>query len=95
MSGLLAGLPNAQLLARVRDLVKRGNEAEAELLAHLGEVDARRLYLEEGCSSMFVWCQRVLHFAEGVAYKRIQVIDFGERHMARFGRRTGFESSSP
>jgi len=34
--------------------------------------DARRLYLEEGCSSMFVYCQRVLHFAEGVAYKRIQ-----------------------
>jgi hypothetical protein len=52
--------------------MKRGNEVEAELIAHLGEVDARRLYLEEGCSSMFVWCQRVLHFAEGVAYKRIQ-----------------------
>jgi len=69
---ILAGLPSARLLARVRDLVKRGNEAEAELLAHLGEVDARRLYLEEGCSSMFVWCQRALHFAEGVAYKRIQ-----------------------
>ena len=45
MSGLLSGLPSAQLLARVRDLVKRGNEAEAELLAHLGEVDARRAEL--------------------------------------------------
>ena len=66
MSELLAGLPNAQLLARVRELVQRGNAVEAELLAHLGEVDARRLYLEEGCSSMFVYCQRVLHFAEGV-----------------------------
>lgn len=72
MSNGLAGLPNAQLLALVQDLVKRGNQVEAELIAHLGEVDARRLYLEEGCSSMFVWCQRVLHFAEGVAYKRIQ-----------------------
>src|SRR5688572_8257178 len=72
MSGTVSGLPNAQLLARVRDLVRRGNAVEAELLAHLGEVDARRLYLEEGYSSMFVWCQRVLHFAEGVAYKRIQ-----------------------
>jgi hypothetical protein len=47
-------------------------QSRRELLVHLGEVDARRLYLEEGCSSMFVWCQRVLHFAEGVAYKRIQ-----------------------
>src|SRR5258705_6433435 len=72
MSNGLAGLPNAQLLALVQELVKRGNEVEGELIAYLGEVDARRLYLEEGCSSMFVWCQRVLHFAEGVAYKRIQ-----------------------
>src|SRR5213593_2163812 len=68
----LAGVPSDLLLARVRELVRRGNETEAELLAHLGEVDARRLYLEEGCPSMFAWCQRVLHFAEGVAYKRIQ-----------------------
>jgi hypothetical protein len=72
MSEVLSGLPNAQLLVRVRELVQRGNAVEAELLGHLAEVDARRLYLEEGCSSMFAWCQRVLHFAEGVAYKRIQ-----------------------
>jgi len=38
-----------------------------------------RLFLEEACSSMFVYCQRVLHFAEGVAYKRI--------HAARAVRR--------
>src|SRR2546422_2093216 len=71
MSEALAGLPKAQLLARVRELVRRGNAVEAELLVHLAEVDARQLYLEEGCSSMFTYCQRVLHFAEGVAYKRI------------------------
>ncbi len=72
MSEMFAGLANAQLLARVRELVRRGNTVEADLIAHLGELDARQLYLEEGCSSMFTYCQRVLHFAEGVAYKRIQ-----------------------
>ena len=80
MSGMLAGLPNAQLLDRVRELVRRGNAVEAELLAHLAEVEARRLYLEEGCSSMFMYCQRVLHFAEGVAYKRIQAARAARRH---------------
>ena len=70
MTESLAGLPSHQLLARVRELVQRGNVLEAELLAHLGEVDARRLSLDEGCSSMFTYCQRVLHFAEGVAYWR-------------------------
>ena len=82
MQETLAGLPNAQLLARVRELVQRGNAVEAELLAHLAEVDARQLYLEEGCSSMFAWCQRVLHFAEGVAYKRIQAARAARRHPA-------------
>lgn len=72
MSEALAGMPGARLLARVQELVRRDNVIEADLLVHLGEVDARRLYLEEGCSSMFDWSQRVLHFAEGVAYKRIQ-----------------------
>jgi len=80
MPGTLDGLPNAQLLERVRELVQRGNAVEAELLAHLAEVDARQLYLEEGCSSMFVYCQRVLHFAEGVAYKRIQAARAARRH---------------
>ncbi len=80
MSETLAGFSNAQLLARVRELVQRGSAVEAELLAHLAEVDARRLYLDEGCSSMFVYCQRVLHFAEGVAYKRIQAARAARRH---------------
>jgi hypothetical protein len=80
MTRLLAGLPSAQLLARVRELVHRGNAFEADLLVHLGEVDARRLYLDEGCSSMFAYCQRVLHFAEGVAYKRIQAARAARRH---------------
>jgi len=47
MAETLAGLPNAQLLGRVREPVQRGNAVEADLLAHLAEVDARRIYLEE------------------------------------------------
>jgi hypothetical protein len=80
MSETLAGLPSARLLERVRELVRRGNAVEAELIVHLAEVDARQLYLEEGCSSMFTYCQRVLHFAEGVAYKRIQAARAARRH---------------
>ena len=45
MSELIARLPNARLLVRVRELIRSGNTVEAELLEHLGEVDARRLYL--------------------------------------------------
>ncbi len=80
MTASLARLPPSELLAQLHALVRRGNAVEAELLAHLGEVDARKLYLDEGCSSMFVYCQRVLRFAEGVAYKRIQAARAARRH---------------
>jgi hypothetical protein len=49
-------LSSDQLLARLLDLVHRGRELEADLIAHLAEVDARRLYLREGCTSMFAYC---------------------------------------
>ena len=80
MNASLAGLSSHELMARVHVLVRNGNAVEAELLAHLGEVDARQLYLEEGCSSMFGYCQRVLHFPEAVAYKRIHVARAARLH---------------
>ncbi|HEX7879505.1 MAG TPA: hypothetical protein VF720_08850 [Candidatus Eisenbacteria bacterium] len=42
------------------------------LLAHLAELDKRRLYLAEGCSSLFSWCTEVLHYSEAAAYNRIK-----------------------
>jgi hypothetical protein len=80
MMALLAGLPNARLLVHVRELIEAGSAVEADLLAHLGEVDARRLFLDEGCPSMFVYCVRALHFAEGVAYKPIQAARAARAH---------------
>ena len=76
----LASLPSDQLLSRLHTLIRRGSAVEAELLAHLGEIDARRLYLGEACSSMFHYCVRVLHFAEAVAYKRIAAARAARRH---------------
>jgi hypothetical protein len=70
MSGLNE-LSSDQLLARLLELVRRGRKLEADLIAHLAEVDGRRLYLREGCPSMFAYCVDVLRFAEAVAYKRI------------------------
>jgi len=69
----LKGLSHARLLTRLHEIVVRDHVHEAELIAHLAEVDARRLYLEQACPSMFDYCVRVLQFAEGVAYKRIAV----------------------
>ncbi len=85
MHRCLEALANQELLAATHDLVRRGHAVEAELLRHLGEVDARRLYLAEACSSMFVYCLRVLHFSESAAYKRIRAARAARRHPELLG----------
>ncbi len=67
----LRRLSSDKLLVALLRLVGSDRRLEAELLEHLGEVDCRRLYLREGCSSMFGYCVEVLHFSEAAAFKRI------------------------
>jgi hypothetical protein len=76
----LKAISSERLLERLIELVRRSSDLEADLLEHLAEVDARRLYLQEGCPSMFAYCVRVLRFAEAVAYKRIAAMRAARRH---------------
>lgn len=68
----LTRLTDQALLARVHDLTRRERRAIVALIAHLAELDERRLYLDEGCSSLFTYCTEVLHFSEHAAYNRIE-----------------------
>jgi hypothetical protein len=68
----LAKLPAAELLAALRRLVSDDHHLTADLVAHLGEVDSRRLYLQAACPSMFSYCVDILHFSEDQAFKRIR-----------------------
>ena len=43
-------LSDHALLARVQELVRCDRQVTAEIVAHLAEVDARQLYLEQACS---------------------------------------------
>src|SRR5687768_2619522 len=65
-------LSDNQLLAEVKRLAATERRATAALIRSLMELDARRLYLGEGCSSLFTYCTQVLHLAEGAAYNRIE-----------------------
>lgn len=69
----LSFLPDDLLLARVRELASLERSTTTDLVAHLAEVELRRLYLGRGCSSMFAYCTEVLGLAEGAAYVRIEV----------------------
>jgi hypothetical protein len=56
----------------VKRLAGCERQATARLIAALAELDTRRLYLGQGCSSMFTYCTQVLHLAEHAAYNRIE-----------------------
>ncbi len=72
MRSSVAQLSNHELLARVTRLAERERGATAALIAHLAELDARRVYLAEGGSSLFTYCTQVLHLSEHAAYGRIE-----------------------
>ncbi len=63
--------PDHVLLDALANLSARDAELEADLLVHLGEVDARGLALAKGFRSLHAYCVEVLHFSESVAFHRI------------------------
>jgi hypothetical protein len=67
-----ADLSDADVISAVHQLAGEEREATARLIAMIGELDARRLYLAEGCSSLFTYCTGVLHMSEHAAYSRIE-----------------------
>jgi hypothetical protein len=67
-----AALSNADLLGILNALAGAEREATAAVVAHLAEVDRRRLYLGEGYGSLFSYCTGALRLGEHSAYNRIE-----------------------
>jgi len=61
------------LVASARELARKSNRVEAELLLYLGEIDARKIYRERASPSMIAFCMREFNFSEGAAAYRIHV----------------------
>jgi 5-methylcytosine-specific restriction endonuclease McrA len=69
----LTHLPDSTLLVELKSLVAQDRATTALLIAHLGEVDARRLYAPAGYPSMYEYCIHELRFSDQSAFKRIRV----------------------
>jgi hypothetical protein len=76
----LESIPDEELLRRLAELLQQSRRVEADLVAHIGEVEGRRLYAREACPSMFVYCTEVLHLSEAEAYLRIAVARASRKH---------------
>lgn len=75
MTSILSAIPNlsdGDLLAQLERSAAQERDATAQFIALLMEVDARKLYAQQSCSSLFTYCVQVLHFSEHAAYLRIE-----------------------
>jgi hypothetical protein len=67
-----ARLSDPDLLGILDALAGAEREATAAVVAHLAELDRRRLYLGEGYGSIFSYCTGALRMSEHAAYDRIE-----------------------
>jgi hypothetical protein len=77
---LLDSLSDDDLLRRLSDLLGQSRCDEADFVAHIGEVDRRRLYAREAAPSMFAYCTELLHLSEAEAYLRITAARAAREH---------------
>jgi hypothetical protein len=68
---IAAALSDGDLLSRLSCLAVRSREDTVEMVAHLAELQARRIYLAEGYGSAFVYCRAALCLSEHAAYSRL------------------------
>jgi hypothetical protein len=68
----LSTMSDAVLMERLATLVREEKRITAAVLLHIAEVEARGLHLAAGCSSIYVYCTRLLGMSEDEAFKRIR-----------------------
>lgn len=66
----LESVSDDELLRRLVAILEQSRRTEADLVLHIGEVDARRLYGRQASPSMFVYCTERLHLGGGLPAHR-------------------------
>lgn len=70
---MFTDLSDQELIAETKRLAAAELVATTALIRSLMELDSRRLYLGEGCASLFKYCTEVLRLSEDAAYNRMEV----------------------
>ena len=73
-------------MAALAELLRRENDVLSDLLAHLAELDERRLYLDLGFTSLFAYCTEALGFCKSSAGRRITAARVCRKYPEAFAR---------
>src|SRR5689334_1691414 len=74
-------LSDDELHVAVRRLTARSNIALADLLAHLGEVEARGIHRNRACASLYTYCVYELRMSEDAAFRRAKAARIIHQHL--------------
>jgi len=82
---VLRGSSNDELEAGLTKLLGAGARLEARVIAHLAEVELRRLHLLAGCSSLYDYCRKRLGLSDYEAFVRIAAARVAHKYPVVFG----------
>jgi len=68
----LSCISDTDLVHTLKSLIASERDVICEVICYLREVDTRRLYLELGYSSLFMFVTKGLGYSESAGYRRIQ-----------------------
>ena len=71
LTSTVSGLTDDALLAQTRKLARIEQQLNVTVIDHLREIEARRLYLRRGFSSLFDYAVRELGYTDSAASRRI------------------------
>ena len=74
LTSTVSGLTDDALLAQTRQLARIEQQLNVTVIDHLREIEARRLYLRRGFSSLFDYAVRELGYTDSAASRRINAM---------------------
>ncbi len=74
VTSTVGALSDRELLRQTSTMVRHERHLLGAVIDHLAEIDARRLYLQRGCSSLFDYAVRELGYSDPAAARRIGAV---------------------
>ena len=81
----LGGVSDEQLRSGLAALLASGYRTEAQIVAHIAEVEDRRLHSKDGSPSLFEYCVKQLGLSEGEAFHRLTAARIARQFPVVFG----------
>ena len=74
VTSTVGALSDRALLRQTSTLVRHERHLQGAVIDHLAEIEARRLFLQRGCSSLFDYAVRELGYSDAAAGRRIGAV---------------------